>query len=127
MTKELIFIGDWCLFIFQKRWLIGVILSFSYMNQKTIRAQEYGYSSAKTQETGPKSLGVLCNWYEWTSGGNLKPTYPNKSAQLKHAFVTIDCYKATIASPSFNDKALRLHPLVVVEMTKLKGVTIKRK
>lgn len=122
VKKEHIFIGDWCLLYFQERWLIGVILSFCYLNQKTFRAQEYVFSSVKINEIRQKPVGVLCTLYQFAQDGQLNTTYANEKAVSKHGFIPIDSYKATIAPPEFNNNNLILHAVVITAINNFQDI-----
>lgn len=97
-------------------------MSFSYLNQKTFRAQEYVFSSVNIDEVRPKPVGVLCTLYEWAQDGKLKSTHPNTKAAFKHTFIPIECYKATVASPLFNNNVLSLHAVVTAGINNLESI-----
>lgn len=92
-TQQLdqIFIGDWCLFQEKnKPGLIGLILSFAYMDKATWRATEY--SSGYANVSGNKqTVGVLCTWYSVGSNKKLK-----REKMETEGYLDIGCYKMTI-------------------------------
>lgn len=118
IEKEVVHIGEWCLFSIDEQWLLGVILSFSYLNQKTYRAQEYSYSSVEIEAIRQKPVGALCTLYEWSQNRKLKYT----TGAFKNTFIPIECYKGTIASPSFVKGELLLHELVFTKIEQIKSM-----
>lgn len=106
-----VFVGDWCLFYFEKRFVIGLILSFSYITGTTYRTREYSRNFASV--SSEKKIGTLCNWYSWTDSGHLYEESKHKY------FVNLENYRATILSPTFANNVLFMENTLINKIKSL--------
>lgn len=107
-------IGDWCIFEKENRILIGLILSFRYLNGKTFKDQSYGKSTAFVQSSG-KPVGVLGSWYSWNAIGNLEVEsvlQPHK----QHSFLPIGWYRGNIRQPSYENQMITISQALVKKL-----------
>lgn len=61
VTNDYVALGDWCVFQMDGRLLIGLIISFRYINGKNFTEQAFTKSTA--QVICKKAVGVLGVWY----------------------------------------------------------------
>lgn len=116
---EEIRLGQWCVFVRNKKLWIGLVLSFCYVTGKTFREREYSrlfamvppkiqnvndsQSQYKAISKTNKPVGVLCCWYSYDTKGNLT------SADDKlHEFVSIEEYRGTLQKPLYMNSFLQI-------------------
>lgn len=110
-------IEDWCLFAYRRKLLIGLVISFSYMNGKTLRAREYSriFAPVASQSSSVNPIGVLCTYF------NLEPDGILHKELSQSVYVDITNYKGSILAPVFENNSLRIDELLSNEIKELQG------
>ncbi len=106
VANDCVTCGDWCVFEFDERLLVGLILSFQYINGKNFKEQAFVKSTAAI--ASGKAVGALGMWYNWNKDGQLFPELVEK-----HQFVNIDRYRRTISIPKYENNNLKLSKGIV--------------
>lgn len=93
--NEEIYVGDRCLFNLNSKILIGLVLSFNYLNGSTYRAREYSRNFATvSSSTDERPIGVLYGWYSYNITGELCEV-----PEVFYCYNNIKNYRATILAP----------------------------
>lgn len=105
-------IGDWCLFekVDDDKCVIGIVLSFAYINGKTWKSIEYSSTFARVSGN-TKSIGVLCHWFNVDSSGKLVLLEISV-----HGYIPIEQYRLTIPSPTITEIGLNLSADVYIKI-----------
>lgn len=116
VENDEVHIGEWCIFLNKSKLFIGLVLSFSYMNGKTYRSREYSRSFAPIpSEASDNPIGALCTHYRWSNDGKLQQ-------ESEHPFYSnLENYKATIATPDFEDDNLRISSILLNRIINFNG------
>lgn len=85
-------ITGWCMFEMNHKIVVGLVLSFAYLNGKTLTERVYTKSTASIQSRGKPVMGVLGSWYSWNDQGLLNVDEKNKI----HKCIPIEFYRRTI-------------------------------
>lgn len=112
VANDYVALGDWCVFDINGRLLVGLIVSFRYINGKNFKEQAFSKSTA--QINSGKAVGVLSTWYNWNFNGDLI----GESVE-KHQYVNIDRYRRTLSMPTYTNNKLSLSKRIIESLESL--------
>jgi len=108
-TCDDVTVGEWCLFRQTEKnvILLGLILSFSYLQDKSRKCREFSKEYATVNYESNREVGVLCSWYSYDNEGNVKPVLVES-----HGYINLKNYVCTITN-GFKENKLKLHETVL--------------
>lgn len=116
-TCDDVTVGEWCLFRQTENnvILLGLILSFSYLEGKTGKSREFSKECAIINYKSNREVGVLCSWYSYDTEGNIEPALIEN-----HGYISLRNYICTITN-GFIDNKLKFHETVLKYVKSLVG------
>lgn len=112
-VSQSINIGQWCLFYLGNRFLIGLVVGFSYLGGRTYRSREYSRNFATVVppvSSVAKTVGVLSTYYNWDFNGTLTEVIQDKF------YLDIKHYRATISEPTYEKNQVQINISLVKEI-----------
>lgn len=99
--SEELAIGEWCLFQYSEKVIVGAVLAFRYLTGRSEKEREYSWDFVPVKPSSnlkkKRGIEVLSTWYTIHNTGKLYP-----AIEFNNFYINIENYIASIKSPSLD-------------------------